>query len=75
MATILEPAIRFANDGFPASPLMIGALHQADEESRVYLQHLEERVDRDEERLPSGDDVAGELEAFLRELGSSEDES
>jgi len=48
---------------------------QADEESRVYLQHLEERVDRDEERLPSGDDVAGELEAFLRELGSSEDES
>ncbi len=42
---------------------------QADEESRVYLQHLEDRTDRDEERLPSGDDVAAELESFLRELG------
>ncbi len=45
---------------------------EADEESRVYLAQLEERVDRDEERLPSGDDVAGELEAYLRELGSSD---
>ena len=47
---------------------------EADEESRVYLAQLEARVDRDEDRLPSGDDVAGELEAYLRELGSGESE-
>ncbi len=48
---------------------------EADEESRLYLAHLEDRVDRDEERFPSGDDVAGELEAYLRELGSGGEES
>ncbi len=44
---------------------------QADEESRVYLQHLEKRVDQDEDRFPSGDDLAAELEAYLRESGDS----
>ncbi len=50
----------------------VDAAVAADEESRVYLAQLEERVDHDEDRLPSGDDVAGELEAYLRELGSGE---
>ncbi len=44
LATILEPAIRLANDGFPASPLMIGALHQADEEGRSNLSELAEQA-------------------------------
>ncbi len=53
----------------------VDAAVAADEESRVYLTQLEERVDHDEDRLPSGDDVAGELEAYLRELGSGDEES
>lgn len=53
----------------------VDAAVAADEESRVYLAQLEERVDGDEERLPSGDDMAGELEAYLRELGSSDDDT
>lgn len=44
LATILEPAIRLANDGFPASPLMIGALHQADEAGRSNLSELAEQA-------------------------------
>ncbi len=40
MPTILEPAIRLANDGFPASPLLIGALHQASEQGRANLAEL-----------------------------------
>ena len=53
----------------------VDAAVAADEESRVYLAQLEARVDQDEERLPSGDDMAGELEAYLRELGSSDDDT
>ncbi|NNE94483.1 MAG: PAC2 family protein [Acidimicrobiales bacterium] len=53
----------------------VDAAVAADEESRVYLAQLEHRVDADEERLPSGDDVAGELEAYLRELGSGGDDT
>ncbi len=53
----------------------VDAAVAADEESRVYLAQLEARVDGDEERLPSGDDMAGELEAYLRELGSSDDDT
>ena len=44
LATILEPAIRLANDGFPASPLMIGAIHQAGEEGRANLVELAEQA-------------------------------
>ena len=44
LATILEPAIRLANDGFPASPLMIGALHQASDEGRANLSELAEQA-------------------------------
>ncbi len=39
----------------------------ADGESREYVEGLEHQVDSDEELLPSGDDLAAELEAFLRE--------
>jgi gamma-glutamyltranspeptidase/glutathione hydrolase len=46
LATILEPAIRLANDGFPASPLMIGALHQAGDDGRSNLSELAEQARR-----------------------------
>ena len=39
----------------------------ADEESREYVERLERQVDSTEERLPTGDDLAAELEAFLRD--------
>jgi predicted ATP-grasp superfamily ATP-dependent carboligase len=39
----------------------------SDEESRNYVSHLERQVDSREELLPSGDDLAAELEAFLRD--------
>ena len=42
----------------------------ADEESRDYVSRLERQVDSNEELLPSGDDLAAELEAFLREKQS-----
>ncbi|MFV0523432.1 MAG: PAC2 family protein [Acidimicrobiales bacterium] len=38
----------------------------SDEESRQYVARLENQVDSNEELLPSGDDLAAELEAFLR---------
>ncbi|MEZ5409385.1 MAG: PAC2 family protein [Acidimicrobiales bacterium] len=39
----------------------------ADDESQAYVAHLERQVDSREELLPSGDDLAAELEAFLRD--------
>ncbi len=47
----------------------------SDEESREYVERLERQVDSDEEMLPTGDDLAAELEAFLREQPSDEDGS
>lgn len=44
LTTILDPAIRLANDGFPASPLMIGALHQASDEGRSNLSELADQA-------------------------------
>lgn len=41
----------------------------SDDESRAYVSKLEQQVDSDEELLPSGDDLAAELEAFLRDRG------
>lgn len=41
---ILSPAIRLAADGFPASPLLVGALHLASEESRANLHELADQV-------------------------------
>lgn len=42
----------------------------ADEESRDYVNRLERQVDSNEELLPTGDDLAAELEAFLRDQQS-----
>ena len=39
----------------------------SDDESQDYVARLERQVDSDEEMLPSGDDLAAELEAFLRD--------
>ncbi len=39
----------------------------SDDESQEYVARLERQVDNDEELLPSGDDLAAELEAFLRD--------
>lgn len=39
----------------------------ADDESREYVERLERQVDSNEDFLPTGDDLAAELEAFLRE--------
>ena len=47
----------------------------ADDESREYVEQLERQVDTDEELLPTGDDLAAELELFLREQPESETES
>jgi len=46
----------------------------ADDESREYVERLESQVDQVEELLPSGDDLAGELEAFLRDQRRNEEE-
>ncbi|MFK8025062.1 MAG: gamma-glutamyltransferase family protein [Ilumatobacter sp.] len=40
LRTILEPAIRLANDGFPASPLLVGAMRQVSEIGRTNLHEL-----------------------------------
>ncbi len=46
----------------------------ADDESRDYVSRLERQVDSNEELLPTGDDLAAELEAFLRDQQSIRDE-
>lgn len=51
LTTVLEPAIRLANDGFPASPLMIGALHQASDEGRANLSELAEQATKRARRV------------------------
>jgi len=45
----------------------------ADEDSRSYVERLENMVD--EERIPSGDELASEIERFLREDGRGTGES
>lgn len=45
----------------------------ADDESREYVAQLERQVDSTEELLPSGDDLAAELEAFLRDQRPPDD--
>ena len=47
----------------------------ADDESREYVERLERQVDTDEELLPTGDDLAAELELFLREQQAEGDGS
>ena len=46
----------------------------SDDESQEYVARLEQQVDSDEDKLPSGDDLAAELEAFLRDQRPEEDE-
>jgi proteasome assembly chaperone (PAC2) family protein len=46
---------------------------KSDTESSEYVERLERQVDSDEEMLPSGDDLAAELEAFLREQQTPDD--
>jgi proteasome assembly chaperone (PAC2) family protein len=46
----------------------------SDGESREYVEGLEHQVDSDEQLLPSGDDLAAELEAFLRERPEQPDD-
>lgn len=41
---VLAPAIRLANDGFPASPLLIGALHTATDQGRTNLHELADQA-------------------------------
>lgn len=45
----------------------------SDDESREYVARLERQVDSVEELLPSGDDLAAELEAFLRDQRRGEE--
>ncbi|MEL6890581.1 MAG: gamma-glutamyltransferase, partial [Actinomycetota bacterium] len=44
--TIFAPAIRLANDGFPASPLLAAAVHLLPPESREHLQELATQADK-----------------------------
>ncbi len=44
LTTVLAPAIRLANDGFPASPLLVGSLHLAGDRGRANLSELAEQA-------------------------------
>jgi hypothetical protein len=46
----------------------LDAAAKADDSTRKYIARLEEMVD--ESRLPSGDELIGEIERFLRDRGS-----
>ncbi len=85
MATLLEPAIRLAEQGFPASPLLVGSVNQLDGRARETLHELSSQARRpgDLVRRPgvgralravaeSGRDgfYAGEFGAGLRNLGA-----
>ena len=51
----------------------VDAAVASDDEITAYVTRLETAIDEDENLLPSGDDLAAEFEAFLRELGPNED--
>ena len=46
LADLLGPAIRLAASGFPASPLLVGSLHLADEDARRNLAELADQATR-----------------------------
>ncbi len=75
----LEQTTRVATDYAELDPQVSGwvarvdAAVASDDESREYVERLEGQVDSNEDMLPSGDDLAGELEAFLRERDPDED--
>lgn len=51
----------------------VDAAVASDDESRSYVDRLERQVDSNPELLPTGDDLAAELEAFLRERSGEVD--
>ncbi len=76
---LLEHAGRHLGVDLPLGPLPDEAMAQRerldavvaqDEDSKAYVQRLETLAD--EERLPTGDDLAAEVERFLREAGRGE---
>ena len=48
----------------------VDAAVASDDEITSYVERLENAIDEDENLLPSGDDLAAEFEAFLREQES-----
>ena len=86
MAALLAPAIAFAEDGFPASPLLVGSLSRLDPQGRENLSELSSQASRPGARVrrPEVADAlravaTGGREAFyegkfgegLRELGGN----
>jgi len=63
VATSYEELDREVSDWLSRVDLAVAS----DDESRDYVTRLEHQVDSDEDTLPSGDDLAAELEAFLRD--------
>ena len=51
----------------------VDAAVDSDPESSSYVTRLEQQVDSDPALLPSGDDLAAELEAFLRDRDPGDD--
>lgn len=51
LARILAPAIRLAEDGFPASPLLVGSLNRLDDRGRVSLHELVSQALRPGDRV------------------------
>ena len=51
----------------------VDAAVASDDEITAYVTRLETSIDEDENLLPSGDDLAAEFEAFLREQGPNQD--
>ena len=51
----------------------VDAAVASDDEITAYVTRLETTIDEDENLLPSGDDLAAEFEAFLREQGPNPD--
>ncbi len=85
LATTLAPAIRLADDGFPASPLLVGAIALLDERGRIALNEIVSQATRPGRRVrrpgaaralraiaENGRDgfYLGEFGAGLRDLGA-----
>ena len=51
----------------------VDAAVASDDEITAYVTRLETAIDEDENLLPSGDDLAAEFDAFLREQGPNQD--
>ncbi|MFZ4718502.1 MAG: gamma-glutamyltransferase family protein [Ilumatobacteraceae bacterium] len=51
LATVLAPAIALAEDGFPASPLLVGSVSTLDERARTSLHELASQARRPGERV------------------------